>query len=299
MWLVLLFQILNAQDFITKDAKSAEIIGASIQVALSQTKSNTLSWKCADSSCKITPTILEGKLRIKVMTKGKVIIHMPDMPLSLYATNLHLTASNWVSGIKVRGMKSTLDLNNTKGLIDINGSIVNAKINKHEGPIKFDAFDGKVQIVGAKSDIEISQFTGLIGLLKIDGEISVATQNADTVIKDSQGKLKFTTTKGQINLSSFQGEIHGESKEGVSELSPLANSKLYWKADKGRVILDTKNMDGAKVDIASIAGKMQLAPSLKIKTENGWRVARAKLLGSELGSILVRTNKASIRMSSE
>ena len=295
----LLFQILSAQEFNIQQAKSIEVLATNLNLEVVSGTETKLRWLCADKKCKIKPSLKDGKLVVHVESNEKVKLKVPQLPLHIYVKHLTLSLQNWQQDLKLRGMNVTANIANTKGVIDINESLARLKIQKHSGEIKIDAFDGKVQIANSKAALTISQFTGLIGLAKVDGNIQVTTQNADTLIKDSQGKLRFKSAKGQLNVASFKGDIYGESKDGRAELSPLAKSTIHWKADRGEVMVDMQNMSGAKIDVGSLQGKMQLIPSLKIATEGTWRVARAKPLNSEQGAVLVRTNKASIRMSSE
>jgi hypothetical protein len=296
MWMILALSMLFAQEFTISKAKEVEIVGPKVNLQITPASSRTLVWSC-DKECEVKPENKAGKVVVRISSSAEVKLEIPSLPLYIYSNEANLRFTKWQNQIKGRFVKLVFQSQNGSGQVDLTSSLSDIQIANQAGKITLDLFDGNLVVSNTKGDITVSQFAGKQSFLNVDGNLQVSTQKTETLIKNGRGKLTYHSVKGRMGMAAFKGEIAGESLEGISQLILAPNSKVSWKANRGDVQL--KVQKGMAIDVGTKDGKMQLMSPLRAITEGDWKVARVKESGSESGSVLVRTNRASIQLRSE
>lgn len=296
MWMMVLVSILFAQDFAIQNAKEVEIIGTNVNLQISRAKDNILSWSCA-KDCLVQPEIKNHKVVIKVASAETVKLSIPERPLRIYANEAEVQVRDWQSDLRGRFVKVSFLSRSGRGDVDLTASNGDIQIDQQIGKIEIDIFEGNLKVSKSKGDMVVSQFAGKQSFVNSDGNLQVSTQKAETLIKNGKGKLKYNSVKGSMGLAAFKGEIRGESLNGITRLILAPQSKVVWKANLGEV--QVKVPKSSAVDVGTKEGRMQLMSPLKANTEGAWKIARGGVSGENTGSVLIRTNKASIQLRSE
>ena len=297
MFLYLLISSLFATNLPSGEIKTIEIKADQVDLVLAVKETGTFQWNATNSGewdVNIKDNVLHFTSDSDKIQKLK--ISGPSKAIRAFIRKGSFTTVDWQSPLYIRSLDIAVKLVNTDASIDLYTEKGQILISNAKGSAKIYAGNAITKIDGFAGSLYIEQFSGELTLINVDGETEILTQKTKTISDSSKGSLTYNSDRGDLVLNGFSGSLRGKSKKGLNVLNPAANAKVYWRADEGNLRLGVKKINGAYLDIATKKGDLYLVPPLKARSEGIWRVARAKLKGSQSGSVRIRTNTANVRV---
>ncbi len=170
--------------------------------------------------------------------------------------------------------------------------------SKHNGDLEIESFGGKVVISEGQGPIKLKLFNGDLSLEKNIGDLSLESYSSSAKLIQHQGHVSLQWGKGRLLASDFMGRFEGTSLEGQLQLQVKPDSLVDLQAVRGKVSVRLPTSSGASLHLRSLSGELSLPGSMKPVREGRYRVLRTKLAGSQKGSVNLRSEEASLSISS-
>lgn len=225
-----------------------------------------------------------------------VEIYGKSLPTKIFLKEGHITINNWSSDISLLQVKGDLRLLGCDG--SFQGQIDEGKafISNHKGPLRISSFKSQMEIDKIDGKMNIENFGGLTKINNALGDISLKTTQGASFVQGGHGKFLFENGRGNISIRNFSGEIEGNTEEGSVNmiLQDLVNVRI--KSNQGHVSIKAPHQSGATLNLGTTDGDFVVPKHLKITHHPDIKYVTGNLLGSNPGSIYVRTKQGQIRI---
>lgn len=165
---------------------------------------------------------------------------------------------------------------------------------KHTGNLEIESFGGKVSVSEGQGPFKVKLFSGDLVLEKNSAALTLESYSSTAKITEQQGNVSLQWGKGSLVMNEFSGRLEGTSADGQLKLQVKPESLIDLQTTRGSVNVSLPTSSGASLNLRSASGDLSLPNSIKPTREGRFRIVRAKLPGTQKGSVAIRSDEANI-----